>query len=263
MWICSLHDTSAFTVSDSAQNLQLSLQTVANDLSSWFKSWALTINVEKTAVMVLCTRQKVPTISIITNGSGIKQVRVQKHLGRWTADLDGSCFYNCQQDFLKTRLATPVATPCTTSGYPNSLPHLCSSCSGERIDPLPGVVLEQPMLSALNDYKRTAARLITGTRLAENVPQEILLARAGLKLADCRKIVKCGIFAFKLAFGKNSNCLPRHVLEAAETWLSLAPDRISDMNSRSQSRTAAIRLPPPRTNTMKSSPFYFKFVSLF
>ena len=40
-------DTSAFTVSDSAQNLQLSLQTVANDLSSWFKSWALTINVEK------------------------------------------------------------------------------------------------------------------------------------------------------------------------------------------------------------------------
>ena len=74
-------DTSAFTVSDSAQNLQLSLQTVANDLSSWLKSWALTINVEKTAVMVLCTRQKVPTISIIINGSEIKQVRVQKHLG--------------------------------------------------------------------------------------------------------------------------------------------------------------------------------------
>ena len=125
-------DTSAFTVSDSAQNLQLSLQTVANDLSSWFKSWALTINVEKTAVMVLCTRQKVPTISIIINGSEIKQVRVQKHQ-RWTADLDGSCFYNCQQDFLKTRLAMPVATTCTTSGYPNSLPHLCSSCSGVRI----------------------------------------------------------------------------------------------------------------------------------
>ena len=56
---------------------------------------------------------------------------------------------------------------------------------------------------------------------------EILLTRAGLdKLADCRKI-KCGIFALKLAFRKNSNCLPRHVLEAAETWLSLAPDRIS------------------------------------
>ena len=31
-------DTSAFTMSDSAQNLQLSLQTVANDLSSWFKA---------------------------------------------------------------------------------------------------------------------------------------------------------------------------------------------------------------------------------
>ena len=40
-------DTSAFAVSDSVQNLLLSLQSVANDLSSWFKSWALTINVEK------------------------------------------------------------------------------------------------------------------------------------------------------------------------------------------------------------------------
>ena len=113
----------------------------------------------------------------------------------------------------------------------------------------------------LERLQRTAARLITGTRLVENVPREILLARAGLdKLADCRKI-KCGIFAFKLAFRKNSNCLSRHVLEAAETWLSLAPDRIFDMNSRSQSRTAAtgIRQPRPRTNTMKSSPFYFCF----
>ena len=81
------------------------------------------------------------------------------------------------------------------------------------------------MLSALNDYKEPLQRLITGTRLIENVPREILLAQGGLdKLADCRKI-KCGIFAFKLAFRKDSNCLPRHVLEAAETWLSLAPDR--------------------------------------
>ena len=111
----------------------------------------------------------------------------------------------------------------------------------------------------LERLQKTAARLITGTHFVENVPREILLARAGLdKLADCRKI-KCGIFAVKLAFRKNSNCLPRQVLEAAKTWLSLSPDRISDMNSRSQSRTAAIRLPRPQTNTMKSSPFYFCF----
>ena len=150
-----------------------------------------------------------------------------------------------------------AVTPCTTSGYIQTLFRTCV---------LP--VLEYASLAwsglgtinaeRLDRLQRTAARLITGTRLVENVPREILLARAGLdKLADCRKI-KCGIFVFKLAFRKNSNCLP-HVLEAAETWLSLAPDRISDINSRSQSRTAAICLPRPRTNTMKSSPFYFCF----
>ena len=92
----------------------------------------------------------------------------------------------------------------------------------------------------------------------------VLLRQDVCHAKPCRFInrfweIKCGIFAFKLAFQKNSNCLPRHVLEAAETWLSLAPDRISDMNSCSQSRTFAIRLPRPRTNTMKSSPFYFCF----
>ena len=253
-------DTSAFTVSDSVQNLQLSLQTVANDLSSWFKSWALTINVEKTAVMVLCTRQKVPTISIIINGSEIKQVRVQKHLGlniderlTWTDHVSTIVNKASSRLGLLRRLRPRVP--------PLVIQTLFCTCV------LP--VLEYASLAwsglgtinaeRLERLQRTAARLITGTRLVENVPREILLARAGLdKLADCRKI-KCGIFAFKLAFRKDSNCLPRHVLEAAETWLSLAPDRISTMNSRSQSRAAAIRLPRPRTNIMKSSPFYFCF----
>ena len=62
--------------------------------------------------------------------------------------------------------------------------------------PLPGTINAE----RLERLQRTAARLITGTRLVENVPREILLARAGVdKLADCRKI-KCGIFAFKLTF---------------------------------------------------------------
>ena len=255
-------DTSAFTVSDSAQNLQLSLQTVANDLSSWFKSWALTINVEKTAVMVLCTRQKVPTISIIINGSEIKQVRVQRHHGlniderlTWTDHVSAIVNKTSSRLGLLRRLRPRVP------------PLVIQTLRQFRTCVLP--VLEYASLAwsglgtinaeRLERLQRTAARLITGTRLVENVPREILLARAGLdKLADCQKI-KSGLFAFKLAFRKDSNCLPRHILEAAETWLSLAPDRISAMNSRSQSRAAAIRLPRARTNTMKSSPFYFCF----
>ena len=211
-------DTSAFTVPDSAQNLQLSLQTVANDPSSWFKSWPLTINVEKTAVMVLCTRQKVPTISIIINGSEIKQVRVQKHLGlniderlTWTDHVSTIVNKTSSRLGLLRRLRPRVP--------PLVIQTLFRTCV------LP--VLEYASLAwrgigtinaeRLERLQRTAARLITGTRLVENVPREILLARAGLdKLADCQKI-KCGIFAFKLAFRKNSNCLPRHVLEVASS----------------------------------------------
>ena len=217
---------------------------MANDLSSWFISWALTINVEKTAVMVLCTRQKVPTISIIINCSEIKQVRVQKHLGlhiderlTWTDHVTSSTIVNKTSSRLGLLRRLRPRVP------PLVIQTLFRTCV------LP--VLEYASLAwsglgtanaeRLERLQRTAARLITGTRLVENVPREILLDRAGLdKLADCRKI-KFGIFAFKLAFRKNSNCLPRHVLEAAETWLSLAPDRISDMNSRSQS----VRLPSP------------------
>ena len=53
-------DTSAFTVSVSVADLQCSLQTVVDELSSWFSNWALTINVAKTAAMVLCVRRSVP-----------------------------------------------------------------------------------------------------------------------------------------------------------------------------------------------------------
>ena len=147
-------DTSAFTVSDSAQNLQLSLQTVANDLSSWFKSWALTINVEKTAVMVLCTRQKVPTISIIINGSEIKQVRVQKHLGlniderlTWTDHVSTIVNKASSRLGLLRRLRPRV--PPLVIQPPSALVFFLFWST----HPLPGVVLEQSMLSALNDYK--------------------------------------------------------------------------------------------------------------
>ena len=44
-------------------------------------NWALTINVTKTAVMVLCGRRSVPQISIHINDNEIQQVNVHKHLG--------------------------------------------------------------------------------------------------------------------------------------------------------------------------------------
>ena len=164
-------------------------------MSSWFKSWALTINVEKTAVMVLCTRQKVPTISTIINGSEIKQVRVQKHLGlniderlTWTDHVSTIVNKTSSRLGLLRRLRPRVPPLVIQTLYRTCvlpvLEYASLACSG----------LGTTNAERLERLQRTAARLITGTRLVENVPREILLARAGLdKLTDCRKN-KCGIF---------------------------------------------------------------------
>ena len=160
------------------------------------------------------------------SGSEIKQVRVQKHLGlniderTWTDHVSTIVNKKTSSRLGLLRRLRPCVLPLVIQTLFRTcvlpvLEYASLACSG----------LGTINAERLERLQRTAACLSTGTRLVENVPRKILLARAGLdKLADCRKI-KCGIFAFKLAFRKNSNCLPRHVLEAAETWLSLAPDR--------------------------------------
>ena len=45
----------------------------------------------------------------------------------------------------------------------------------------------------LERLQRTAARLITGTRVYEHLPRQLLLARVGLDRLDDRRYVKCGI----------------------------------------------------------------------
>ena len=112
----------------------------------------------------------------------------------------------------------------------------------------------------LERLQRTAARLITGTRVYEHLPRQLLLARAGLDRLDDRRYVKCGIIGFKLIYRKER--LPGHLTAYAEVWLGSVPERTSSMNSRSQSNSTALRLPQPQTEILKSSPFYHCFTIL-
>ena len=254
-------DTSAFTVSDSVADLQCSLQTVADELSSWFSNWALTINVTKTAVMVLCGRRSVPQISIHINGNEIQQVNVHKHLGvhidshlSWSYHI--SAIINKGSSKLgllrRLRLRLPplvIQTLFLTCIRP-ALEYGSVAWSG----------LGKSNSERLERLQRTAARLITGTRVYEHLPRQLLLARAGLDRLDDRRYVKCGIIGFKLIYRKER--LPGHLTAYAEVWLGSVPERTSSMNSRSQSNSTALRLPRPQTEILKSSPFYHCFTIL-
>ena len=108
--------------------------------------------------------------------------------------------------------------------------------------------------------QRTAARLITGTRVYEHLPRQLLLAWAGLDRLDDRRYVKCRIIGFKLIYWKER--LPGHLTAYAEVWRGPVPERTSSMNSRSQSNSTALPLPRPQTEILKSSPFYHCFTIL-
>ena len=75
----------------------------------------------------------------------------------------------------------------------------------------------------LERLQRTAARLITGTRVYEHLPRQLLLARAGLDRLDDRRYVKCGIVGFKLIYRKER--LPGHLTAYDEVWLGSVPER--------------------------------------
>ena len=128
-------DTSAFTVSDSAADLQCSLQTVADELSSWFSNWALTINVTKTAVMVLCGRRSVPQISIHINGNEIQQVIVHKHLGvHIDSHLSWSYHISAIVNKGSSKLgAAKTAAPFAAFGNSDTFSDMYSTCPRVRI----------------------------------------------------------------------------------------------------------------------------------
>ena len=74
-------DTSVYVLEKSPSALQIKLQGVLNSLSVWFKSWAVTINPKKSALMVLSRNRNVPLLSVDLDGQPISQVSSHKHVG--------------------------------------------------------------------------------------------------------------------------------------------------------------------------------------
>ena len=75
-------DTSTFVCNTSLPAVEHRLQVTVSNLEAWFNTWGLSVNISKSAVIVMSTwRQSPKWINIQINGSSIPQVISHKHLG--------------------------------------------------------------------------------------------------------------------------------------------------------------------------------------
>ena len=75
-------DTSSFVSDASPASLSLHLQDTVYSLSLWFKKWLLSVNIQKSAVLVLRSKSvKSIDLQISLDGSLLPQVDTHKHLG--------------------------------------------------------------------------------------------------------------------------------------------------------------------------------------
>ena len=105
----------------------------------------------------------------------------------------------------------------------------------------------------LERCNRSAARVITGISPDDDIPREIVLARAGLDSLCTRRKVAQVRFAWQLLQGKQ----PQHLLDTMSHWLQAQTDKSSTRKSlRDQLH---VRLPLPKKNVLKLSPLYLSF----
>ena len=247
-------DTSAYGLEKSPAALHVKLQGVMDSLSAWFKSWAVAINFKKSALMVLSRKRNVPLIDVQLDGQLIAQVVSHKHLGlvfnqrlSWTDNTDYVIRKASRKIGLLRRLRSRLPHLVLRSLYLTcvrpTLEYACGAWAG----------VGSQDAARLERTQRAAARLITGTSVMDRLPRELLLARAGLEpLSLRRKVLLCSPF-YRLSRPTPKG--PPHLVTCFKAWSGAAPASQSGMQLRS-SEADSLRLPRPRTELLRSSPFY-------
>ena len=147
------------------------------------EKWLVTVKTLKSAVMVFrLSHVAHASISLSINGELIKQVTVHRHLG-------------LQLDECLTRSAHAAHVICKLSQRigllhrlrcrlpPPAIPDIYSSTLLPVADYaciVSGAGLRKGDCAKLEKVHRRAARLISGTKLADNISHDLVLARAGL-----------------------------------------------------------------------------------
>ena len=151
---------------------------------------------------------------------------------------------------MRKGIASPDSPPCSTLGSSVNLrcarpvlEYACGSWSG---------LLAQDCLR-LDRIQRSAARLIAGISIAERLPHEILLARAGLEPLARRRNMILAAPIYRLSSRDPSGS--DHLKAAFSRWCRMTPPSTSAMQLRS-TVSNCLRLPRPRTEILRRSPFY-------
>ena len=248
-------DTSMYATHSDPRTLAVYLQDAADRLSQWFCTWSLTVNIEKTGLLILRRKGMQPiSLSITLSGKTIKQVSKHKHLGlllnstlTWRDQVDTICSKAAQRIGLLYRLRRRLSKLALRSVYLTAVRPILEYAQ-----------LAWSGLSATDNRKlerlqRRAARLITGERLGEqsrgNIEHDLLLSRAGLSTLSSRRRVALCMLAFDLVHCR----LPPHCTHFFQTWCPTKPER---SNSLRPNTSNLIRLPKPNTSLIPRSPMY-------
>ena len=106
----------------------------------------------------------------------------------------------------------------------------------------------------LEKAQRSVARLVTGAKLSDRLPNEILLARVGLEELGLRRQVSLFVLVRRLT--KDSPRASSHLISAFKSFCdSSSVSRSTTMSLRSDS-VHSIRLSRPRSELFRRSPFY-------
>lgn len=251
-------DTSVCVTDSSPCRLQQKMQHAVEKLAAWFSSWALSINNKKSALMVFTSRKSVPSVAVSINGEPIRHVVNHKHLGlvfdshlSWSAHATALVNKVSQRVGLLRRLRCRLPPLVIRSLYLTAirpaLEYTIVAWSGIRSGDA----------QRLERVQRSAARLITGISPSDRLSSEILLARAGLDPLHLRRQAACAAFAFSLSPG-NHDHFPPHMAATLTVWQDLLPRSTSSLVLRS-SQSGVRRLPRPRTELFRRSPFYLSF----
>ena len=111
---------------------------------------------------------------------------------------------------------------------------------------------------SLERAQRAAAHLIADVSVANRLPHDLLLARAGLDPLRQRRRVLCGVLSHKLREPPSTRrrLLPLHLAQLYDSWQASTPQATSELVLRSTSARRS-RLPRPRTELFRRSPFYY------
>ena len=246
-------DTSSFVVDRSESGLLIKLQERTDLLCAWFAKWLLTVNAQKSAVIVFRSRKMPPIhLSIKANSSLIPQVTCHRHLGiflnetlTWSDHVTHAISKaSAKIGFLRrlsSRLDSLVLRDLYTTCIRPSLEYGSLVWSG----------LSLSNSKLLEKCNRSAARLILKTRTAasRDLPSELLLARAGISTLQSRRELCQTKFCIK-AFKSR---LPNHLQVAVLSWIPRTATHQMAL------RQSPVRLPLPKKNILIRSPFYSAF----